>query len=191
MGLLRQDLPSSMLQVTETCMVQQGGRVPVGNGHLLAQYDLGRAPHPSGLSPLLSSGHPDCCEGGSVGSRNPPDTAFSKCLKWKLRWQHQGSLWSVAEPGDLFPGSQPQERNVAVWAAAVSAPTPGTLWAALEGGTGFWMIGRWPQVNLCLLSQHKHLWAPLLTLKDLGLDNKLYGRGTESSFSVNRVLKDE
>lgn len=45
-----------------------------------------------------------------------------QCLKWKLRWQHQGYLWSVAEPGDLVPGSQPQERSFAVWAAAVVPP---------------------------------------------------------------------
>lgn len=109
MGLLRQDLPSSMRQVTETCRGQQGGRVPVGNGRLLAQYDLGRAPHPSGLSPLLSSGRPDCCEGGSVGSRNPPDTAFSKCLKWKLRWQHQDICGVWLSQGTCFLGASPRK----------------------------------------------------------------------------------
>lgn len=80
--------------------------------------------------------------------------------KRELRWQHHSCLWSVAEPGDLLPGSLSQEWNCAAWAAAAGAPAPGTLWTALEARMELWTTARGPQVNVCLLSQHKHSWAP-------------------------------
>lgn len=64
------------------------------------------------------------------------------------------------------------------WAPAASAPVPGALRTAVEGETalGDGWVATSPSVGL--------------TIKNLGLDYKLYHRGTKSSCHLNGVLKD-
>lgn len=50
MGLSHQDLPFSMMQMTEPHMGHQGGWGPSGKGPLLAPHDLGNQ-----LTPLVST----------------------------------------------------------------------------------------------------------------------------------------